>query len=167
MLHLGGPLNETASDATVHRWRAEIASLGYGMLAVCLRDSPDPIGAAGLGHPRFESHFTPCVEIGWRLRASAWGNGYATEAATAVLHDGFRRLGLEEIVAFAVAANTRSHRVMAHIGMRHDADGDFTRSMRNGGPAERSVLWRIRARDLSQPLTNETPKAAGNARACR
>lgn len=154
MRYLGGPLDEAASDATVRRWRTEVASVGYGMLAVCLRDSADPIGAVGLGHPRFESHFTPCVEIGWRLVAAEWGKGYAAEAAAAVLRDGFARLGLAEVVAFAAAANTRSYQVMARIGMQQAVDGDFTRSMASGGPVERFKLWRIRACDLSRPMSD-------------
>jgi ribosomal-protein-alanine N-acetyltransferase len=58
--------------------------------------------------PRFEAHFTPCVEIGWRLAAKHWGQGYATEAASVVLDHAFGPLGLEQVVSFTVPANRRS-----------------------------------------------------------
>jgi ribosomal-protein-alanine N-acetyltransferase len=40
------------------------------------------IGLVGLAVPAFEAHFTPCVEVGWRLAHEHWGRGYATEAAS-------------------------------------------------------------------------------------
>jgi len=75
--------------------------------------------------PSFEAHFTPCVEIGWRLAREYWGRGYATEAARAALDFGFSRLGLEEIVSFTVPANLRSRSVMERLEMTHSPDDDF------------------------------------------
>lgn len=43
------------------------------------------------GKPSFDAHFTPAVEIGWRLARSAWGQGYATEAAAAAVGFAFAR----------------------------------------------------------------------------
>ena len=76
------------------------------------------IGFVGLAVPRFEAHFTPCVEIGWRIGAEYWNRGYATEAARAVLTFGFETLRLNQIVAFTVPANMASRRVMEKIGMK-------------------------------------------------
>lgn len=70
-------------------------------------------GFVGLSVPRFEAHFTPAVEIGWRLAAEYWGRGYATEGARAVLAYGFETLHLDEIVAFTTSTNLASHRVMS------------------------------------------------------
>lgn len=75
------------------------------------------IGFVGLCRPGFEAFFTPCVEIGWRLRREAWGFGYATEGAGACLAYGFRELGLDRIYAFTAVDNARSERVMQKIGM--------------------------------------------------
>jgi RimJ/RimL family protein N-acetyltransferase len=69
--------------------------------------------------------FAPAIEIGWRLRPEAWGKGYASEAARAVLANGFGPLGLDEIVAYTAALNIRSQRVMERIGMVRDAASDF------------------------------------------
>lgn len=150
MQHLGGALDRAGSDATVQRWTAELESRGYGMLALCPVGSARPVGTVGLGCPAFRSHFTPCVEIGWRLDRKAWGRGYATEAARAVLRDGFDRLRLPEIVAFTTKPNAGSQRVMARLGMRRDVDGDFVRQLNPAGPESPSVLWRIRAEDLRE-----------------
>ena len=82
----------------------------------------------GLVVPRFEAHFTPAVEIGWRLAAAHWGRGYATEAARAVLAYGFEQLALPEIVSFTTVANVRSRRVMEKLGMRRAEEDDFLTS---------------------------------------
>ena len=57
-------------------------------------------------------HFTPCVEIGWRLAAEHWGQGYATEAARASARYAFAALGLDQLVSFTTPANLRSRAVM-------------------------------------------------------
>jgi RimJ/RimL family protein N-acetyltransferase len=102
------------------------------------------IGAIGLSRVR-ELPFAPAVEIGWRLAPAYWGRGYATEAARAVLDDGFGRLGLAEIVAFTVPANRRSWRVMERLGMTRDSADDFDRPrFPEGHPLRRNVLYRIR-----------------------
>lgn len=101
------------------------------------------IGFIGLNVPRFDAAFTPCVEIGWRLKRAAWGNGYATEGADAVLRYGFVTLGLPEIVAFTATQNTRSRAVMERLAMTHDPNDDFDHpALPVGGPLTRHVLYR-------------------------
>src|SRR5262245_31172222 len=100
------------SDATVDRIEEHFAEHGFGWWAVEIPGVTPFVGFIGLSHPRFEAHFTPCVEIGWRLAAECWGQGYATEGARAALDFGFDVLGLDEIVSMTVPANVRSRRVM-------------------------------------------------------
>ncbi len=101
------------------------------------------IGFIGLSVPRFDAHFTPCTEIGWRLVRSAWGKGYATEGADAVLKYGFVALGLPEIVSFTTTENTRSRAVMERLGMKHDPAEDFDHpALPDGHPLSRHVLYR-------------------------
>lgn len=95
------------------------------LFAAALKETNELIGFIGLSSPNFEAHFTPCVEIGWRLASGHWGRGYATEGAEAVLQYGFTVSGLAEIVSFTVPANLRSIRVMEKIGMHRDVKGDF------------------------------------------
>ena len=78
------------------------------------------IGFVGLAVPRFEAHFMPAVEVGWRLAAEWWGRGYATEAAREALRFGFDEAGLAEIVSFTAPPTSRSRAVMRRIGMTHD-----------------------------------------------
>ncbi len=58
------------------------------------------------------------VELGYRLRKSAWGRGYATEGSRALIHKGFTELGVQRVVAEAMAVNTASRRVMEKSGLR-------------------------------------------------
>jgi RimJ/RimL family protein N-acetyltransferase len=95
------------------------------LFATALKETNELIGFIGLSKPTFEAHFTPCVEVGWRLASAHWGQGYASEGAEAVLQYGFTKLRLKEIVSFTVPANLRSIRVIEKLGMHRDAKGDF------------------------------------------
>ncbi len=102
------------------------------------------IGYVGLSVPRFEAHFTPCVEIGWRLAREFWGRGLATEAARVACRFGFEQLGFNEIVSFTAATNERSRRVMRRLGMTHDPEDDFDHpSLPEGHPLRRHVFFRL------------------------
>jgi RimJ/RimL family protein N-acetyltransferase len=102
------------------------------------------IGFVGLSVPRFTAPFTPCVEIGWRLSREHWGNGYASEAASACLHFGFEKLTLKQIVAFTVPINKRSIGVMERIGMSRNPADDFDHpNLPLGDPLQRHVLYRL------------------------
>ena len=145
MEFMPGCLTRTESDALVKRSETEIAQLGFGFWAVELRASGEFIGFVGLHTASFEAHFTPCVEIGWRLARATWGYGYATEAARACLQLAFGRLALPEIVAFTVPANARSRAVMERLGMTHTASDDFEHPrLPAGHPLRRHVLYRLR-----------------------
>ncbi len=110
--------------------------------------------------PLFEAHFTPCVEIGWRLAHEYWGRGYATEAARAALDFGFHRLELKEIVSFTVPANRRSRSVMERIGMTHSPNDDFEHPLLpHGHPLRHHVIYRM-AR-VHDPAELPTPMVEG------
>ena len=59
------------------------------------------------------------VELGYRLRNSAWGKGYATEGSRALVDKAFAELGVERIYAETMAVNTASRRVLEKAGFRH------------------------------------------------
>lgn len=141
---LPGPLTRDESDEMIDRIETIFDEHGFGFWAIDVIDGPICIGFAGLAVPRFEAHFMPAVEIGWRLAPECWGHGYATEAAREALRFGFEDAGLDEIVAFTVPANTRSQRVMERIGMSHDPADDFDHpSLPAGHPLQRHLLYRI------------------------
>jgi len=139
-------LSRAESDAGVDRIHAHFARHGFGLYAAELRQTGEFIGYVGLAVPNFTAPFTPCVEIGWRLAASHWGRGLATEGARAVLAYAFEELRLAEIVSFTVPANLRSRRVMEKIGMTRDAGDDFDHpNLAEGHPLRRHVLYRLRS----------------------
>lgn len=138
--HLGEPLTREQSDASVARFTAEFDRRGYGWWAVEVRATGEFVGFAGLDPVEDHMPFTG-VEIGWRLARPAWGHGYATEAARAVLAYGFDTLELPEILAITTATNHRSQAVMRRIGMTRDPAGDFDDPTE--GPLRPNVLYRI------------------------
>jgi ribosomal-protein-alanine N-acetyltransferase len=143
MEHFPATLSREDSDALAERIEAGFDEHGFGLWAV--EADGEFIGFTGLSVPRFTAPFTPCVEIGWRLARSAWGRGYATEAARASLEDGFGRAGLTEVVSFTAVQNVRSQAVMGRLGMTHDPADDFDHpALPAGHPLRRHVLYRIR-----------------------
>lgn len=88
---------------------------GFSLYAVELKNTGEMIGFLGLMPPSFEAHFTPAVEIGWRLSSTHWNQGYATEGAKAVLHYAFTSLNLPEVVSFTAVNNLASRRVMEKL----------------------------------------------------
>jgi ribosomal-protein-alanine N-acetyltransferase len=141
-------LTRAESDAVAGRIRDHFARHGFGLWAVEAPGAADFVGFVGLAVPSFEAHFTPCVEIGWRLAREHWGHGYATEAATAALAFGFGARALEEIVAFTVPANIPSRRVMGRLGMRRLPTDDFEHpAIADGHPLRSHVLYRLRRAD--------------------
>jgi ribosomal-protein-alanine N-acetyltransferase len=136
--------DRAAIEAIVGRVRAHFDRHGFGWWAAELKETQAFIGFVGLSHVPFEAHFTPAVEIGWRLASAYWGRGYATEGARASLETAFTRLGLDEIVSITVPANARSRRVMERIGMTRDPADDFDHPrLAEGDPLRRHVLYRI------------------------
>lgn len=143
---LSGTLDRAGSDALVDRIEAGWEQHGFGLFAVEVVDGAPLIGFVGLSRPTFDAHFTPAVEIGWRLSPSAWGRGYATEGAEAVLGFAFDRVGLDEVVSFTAVDNVASRRVMERIGLRHDPADDFDHPRLDAEhPLRRHVLYRLTA----------------------
>jgi ribosomal-protein-alanine N-acetyltransferase len=144
MRYFRGPLDRAASDAFVDRIEAGFDEFGYGLWAVEVRETQAFIGFVGLIRQTFEAPFTPAVEVGWRLARSAWGHGYATEAARAALGYGFDEAGLDEIVSITTVTNTPSQAVMRRLGLTRDAADDFEYPLLpEGHPLRPSVLYRI------------------------
>lgn len=144
MEHFPAPLTRAGSDAMIDRIEAGFDEYGFGLWAIEVTDTGRFIGFTGLSVPRFTAHFTPAVEVGWRLARSAWGHGYASEAARRALAYGFDEVGLDEIVSFTTVTNVRSQAVMARIGMTHDPLDDFDHPLVAAtSPLRRHVLYRL------------------------
>jgi len=127
------------TEALWKRIHEHFARYGFGPWAMEVEGKC--AGLLGLNWVPFETHFTPCVEIGYRLRTEFWGRGLATEAGQAALQYGFECLDLREIVAFTTLANKRSRRVMEKIGLVFSEEFDHP-LIAQGHPLRRHVLYR-------------------------
>jgi RimJ/RimL family protein N-acetyltransferase len=91
---------------------------GYGFWAAIERDSGDFLGwfhlRPGLSDPRDDE-----PELGYRLRRSSWGRGYATEGSRALIDRAFTELGARRVWAETMVVNAASRRVMEKASMRH------------------------------------------------
>ncbi|MFK7839702.1 MAG: GNAT family N-acetyltransferase [Bdellovibrionales bacterium] len=125
MEYMPRSLKEAESNKLVDRFIKHFDKNGFGIYALERKEDAAFMGFTGLQKVPFKAHFTPAVEIAWRLDYGFWGKGYASEAAEAVLAHGFNDLSLEEIVAFTIFDNKRSIGVMEKIGMSHVKDGEF------------------------------------------
>ncbi len=144
MEHFPDVMTRAQSAAQLDRMQAHWAAHQMGLFALISSQTGAFLGFTGLTHPGYETPFTPCVEVGWRLHPAAWGKGLAHEAATACLDWGFGALDLHEIVSFTARANTRSIRLMQRLHMQTDQTEDFEHPMLEiGHRLSWHVLYRL------------------------
>lgn len=137
-------LTREESHALIDRFDRHFDDYGFGLWALEIPGVTPFAGFVGLKIVDFNAAFCPAVEIGWRMQRSLWGQGYATEAAEAVLAHAFDELHMDELVSFTTRENMRSRAVMERIGMMRDEDGDFEHPLLPHGHRQRPhVLYRI------------------------
>jgi RimJ/RimL family protein N-acetyltransferase len=142
------PYARQKSDEILAANQASLAEDGYGKFAVEEKTTGRLLGHVGLSPVDFPAAFAPAMEIGWRLARESWGNGYATEAATAVLDDAFLRVGLTGVVSFTAEWNRPSRRVMEKLGMTHHPELDFIHpAVPAGHKLAPHVLYRLSRED--------------------
>lgn len=149
MEHFPALMTREETETAIVRIEDHFAAHGFGFWAIEVPDVASFIGYVGLRRVPWDAPFTPNVEVGWRLAAEHWGNGYAPEAAQASLQFGFDALDLDEIVSFTVPENHRSRRVMEKIGMTFCPGEEFAHPML---PADHRlsvhVLYRLSRQDF-------------------
>jgi len=124
--HLGGPGKAEDVDASLARIRKSQEENGFCYWAVERKEDGAFLGYCGLKPTNLtDSPVEGEIEIGWRFRADAWGQGYASEAATAVLEWAWANLAVDRVVSFTVPANRGSWSVMERIGMTRYPHLDF------------------------------------------
>lgn len=142
-------LDETDTEKLIERFQKHFKKYGYGFYAVELKQTHEFIGFVGINHVGNDMPFAPAVEIAWRLDYEYWGQGYATEAALAVLKRAFIDIGLKEVVAYSVFDNTRATHVIEKLGMKRDLKADFSYpKLPDDHPMSRHVLYRLKAKDF-------------------
>jgi len=144
-------LSKAESEEMLARLRAGIDERGWGLWAVEVDGAL--AGFTGLAVPKFSAHFTPCVEIGWRLRRECWGRGIAYSAALAAEAFAFETLNLSELVSFTTVGNTRSRRLMERLGFRRDENDDFLHPLlATDSELRPHVLYRKANNVLQRPI---------------
>jgi RimJ/RimL family protein N-acetyltransferase len=124
--HLGGPAVTQDIDAALGRIRKSQEENGFCFWAVERKADGLFLGYCGLKIIADEIAPVPGeIEIGWRLRDDAWGQGHAAEAARACVEWAWANLEVERIVSFTTPANEPSWRLMERIGMSRRPDLDF------------------------------------------
>ncbi len=142
MQYFPSTLSEAETMDMIERIKKHFVEFGYGLFAMERKDDQQFIGFTGFSHPKFESYFTPCIEIGWRINQPNWNLGFATEAAKACLIFGFKNAGLTEIYSFTSVLNKPSEKVMQKIGMTKT--GIFKHpSIEKNHPLHEHVLYKI------------------------
>lgn len=148
-------LSRERSEFLISRCIEKQAQDGFCMAPIEVKETGEFLGFVGLNRPTYAEPlpFDPCVEIGWRLKRSGWGYGYASEAARAWIRFGFETIGLDEIVAFTIPANEPSQKVMTRIGMIRDHQGDFLHpSLPADHPIAPHVLYRLSLSDWKKQV---------------
>lgn len=125
MEHFPNTLTLEQTQTMIETLKTRFKNDGFSFFAVELKSTGEFIGMTGLNKPGYQTPFTPCVEVGWRIAKEFWNKGYATEAAKASLDFGFNTLGLDKIASFTAVENVKSQRIMDKIGMIRDHAGDF------------------------------------------
>ena len=157
MEHFPATLTRRESDALLDRIGARWASDGHDLWAVERLGDGAFLGFTGLARLAWLPADRP--EIGWRFVRSAWGHGYATEAARAALRFGFEALGVPEIVSVTTVGNERSRAVMERIGMTRDPADDFLHpNLPAGHPLRPHVMYRLSREEW---LRARAPQTAG------
>lgn len=120
------PQTISQEDSLTHikKIKTHFEEYNYGLYALELKEEKRFIGFTGFSHPSFESFFTPCIEIGWRIDSPYWQKGLGTEAAKACLDYGFQQLNMDKIVSFTSIHNTTSEKLMQKIGMQKITEFD-------------------------------------------
>jgi RimJ/RimL family protein N-acetyltransferase len=138
-------LTREESDELIENIESHFDNRGFGLFATELKAESQLIGFIGLHVASFQAHFTPCVEIGWRIAVPYWGKGLATEGSREVIRFAFDRLKLENLVSFTVPENVASRRLMEKLGMTHNPAEDFDHpKLPPGHRLRRHVLYRLK-----------------------
>ena len=110
-------LTVAETDAFLDRQMRMWTECGFGGCAVRDLRHGNLIGVVGLGVRTLEHQLLPPVTVGWRFSSTAWGHGYATEAATALLNQAFGSMRLDRVGCVTNAENDRSLAVARRICM--------------------------------------------------
>ncbi|GAA5090381.1 GNAT family N-acetyltransferase [Chryseobacterium ginsengisoli] len=102
----------------IERMKSQFVYKGFCYFAVDKLENGEFIGFIGLSEQTYEAEFTPCIDIGWRIKRNEWNKGFATEGAKRCLDYALNDLKIKEIYSIAPKINTKSEHIMTKIGLR-------------------------------------------------
>ena len=142
MAHLGGVQSDPAGiHGTIERQHRHQAEHGHCLWIAERTSDCALLGFCGL-QPGNVGPIAGEIEIGWRLREDAWGQGYAREAAEASLAWAWANLVVPRVMAITVPANRASWRLMERLGMARRAELDFGHpAFAEGHPLHRHIVY--------------------------
>ena len=117
MEHFPATLSKKEVAKFIEQLKQHFVENGFTYYATEVLESKEFIGMIGLAYQEYQTNFTPAIDIGWRLKRSAWGKGYATEGAKRCIEYAFHELGIHKIIAVCTIKNNKSEKVMKKIGM--------------------------------------------------
>jgi len=145
MRHLGGVQDVAAWNAAVGRIQGFQRDFGHTFWLLERKEDGELLGFCGLKRVNSPgTDITGQFEVGWRLRESAWGQGYAKEAAIASLDLAFGRFAAPHVLALTIPANVESQGLMKRLGLTRRQDLDFIDS-RFGPELNPAIVYRIEA----------------------
>jgi RimJ/RimL family protein N-acetyltransferase len=127
MRWLGGVQSRGRMLEVAARLRSWQDAYGHTFWVVERKSDGEFLGFCGLKRADgSNSSVTGEIEIGWRLREDAWGQGYAREAASASLDFAFGKLDTDRVIALTVDGNSNSWGLMERLGMIRRSDLDYS-----------------------------------------
>jgi RimJ/RimL family protein N-acetyltransferase len=139
MEHFPSPLSVKESDEFIDRLIAHYEKHGYQYFATEILETQELIGFIGLAFQRYKTDFSPATDIGWRLKKSAWGKGFATEGAKKCLDYAFEVLKLNKVFSTCPINNLQSEKIMKKIGL--DKMGEFNHPNLKEYPELEKCVW--------------------------
>ena len=139
MEHFPKPLSEQETAEFIVRLQNHYNKNGYNYFATEVLKTGELIGFIGLAYQDYDTAFNPATDVGWRLKKSAWGKGYATEGARRCLEYAFKDLKLERVISTCTLNNAKSENVMKKIGMIRK--GEFYHPKLKDYPAYEKCVW--------------------------
>lgn len=126
----------------VERMQTQFENKGFCYFAIEKLENNEFIGFIGLSEQTYEAEFTPCVDIGWRIKSCEWNKGFASEGAKRCLEYAFDELKIENIFSIAPKINTKSEHIMTKIGMKKQYEFEHS-LLTNNDRLKTCVLYKI------------------------
>ena len=121
MEFIGGAMDKDFVWRTLATFIGHWCMTGYGLFSAIEKSTGAFVGRAGIINP----HGWPAPEIGWVIARERWGEGFATEAARAILEHEVARIRPTRLISLVDERNERSRRVAEKLGARNGGTTEY------------------------------------------